>query len=634
MDFKKFAYNSVIRNFKSYLGYYLSSTISIMIFFAFAVSLFHPNVANLQISNGSTLYYSLITTETVISIVSLLFILYSLGTFIKGRFKEFGTLKIIGISDKQFRKLIFLEGTIIGLLSIASGIVLGLIFAKPFLSLTSSIFGIKATQMYVPVKAMLITIVLFAILFSISSPITMFLVKNKTIIELLNGSKKPKVEPKNSKLLAVLSIIILSFGYIGTRFEGMESIVIACVIVGTYLFFSQFTVFVLNIFKKNKKYYMNKTNLLWISNLVYKVKDNSRLLFLNTMLLSGTLVAISALSTVVATQLDDAKSMYPYILNLTSSDNNKAESEQIKIIEDTLHEDGYKFNKTHFKILNIGNSRQYVVRNSEFNRVGKKLGIDNVELKENETSIIPRFDTTKYRDGLKEINSLKVGSEDLKVKGIASNRITDVGMMDSLLVINDNMYSKLEKDKNNVTFNIIGYDYNNWEYSYKTSDKIEDGIKKISKNNYNTREYYNYFTNLPGNYNQEVQLNKALLFIGTFIGIIFFICSCSFLYFRFYTDLITDKEKYKNLSKIGLSYNEMKKTLNIEIGSMFFIPYFVGFLNAIFSVIMLSSAKGMNVGVKGLVVSFIFFAIYLVYFIALKSKYIKEIAKEIPGYLD
>lgn len=414
----------------------------------------------------------------------------------------------------------------------------------------------------------------------------------------------------------------------------MEYIIIVCVIVGTYLFFSQFTIFALNIFKKNKKYYMNKINLLWISNLVYKVKDNSRLLFLNTMLLSGTLVAISALSTVVATQLDDAKSMYPYILNFTSSENNKVESKQIKIIEDTLHEDGYKFDKTSFKILNIGDSRKYVVRNSEFNRVGKKLGINNVELKENETLIIPRFDTTKYRDGLKEITNLKVGSNDLKVKGIASDRITDVAMMESLLVVNDNIYSKLEKDKNNVTFNIFAYDYNNWENSHTTSDKIEDGIKKISKNNYNKGEYYDYFTNLPGYYNQEVQLNKSLLFIGTFIGIIFFICSCSFLYFRFYTDLITDKEKYKNLSKIGLSYNEMKKILNVEIGSMFFIPYIVGFLNAIFSVIMLSSAKGMNVGVKGLAVSFIFFAIYFIYFIVLKSKYIKEIAKEIPGYLD
>lgn len=91
--------------------------------------------------------------------------------------------------------------------------------------------------------------------------------------------------------------------------------------------------------------------------------------------------------------------------------------------------------------------------------------------------------------------------------------------MDSLLVINDNMYSKLEKDKNNVTFNIIG------KIVMQYLINIEDGIKKISKNNYNTREYYNYFTNLPGHYNQELQLNKALLFIGTFIGIILFICS-------------------------------------------------------------------------------------------------------------
>ncbi|RDC48683.1 ABC transporter permease, partial [Acinetobacter sp. RIT592] len=92
MDFKKFAYNSVIRNFKSYLGYYLSSTISIMIFFAFAVSVFHPNVTSIGIQQGSTLFISLMTTEFVIILVSMLFIVYSLGTFMKSRFKEFGTL--------------------------------------------------------------------------------------------------------------------------------------------------------------------------------------------------------------------------------------------------------------------------------------------------------------------------------------------------------------------------------------------------------------------------------------------------------------------------------------------------------------------------------------------------------------
>lgn len=112
--------------------------------------------------------------------------------------------------------------------------------------------------------------------------------------------------------------------------------------------------------------------------------------------------------------------------------------------------------------------------------------------------------------------------------------------------------------------------------------------------------------------------------MGTFIAIIFFIGSCSFLYFRFYTDLVVDKEKYKNLSKIGLSLNEIKRVLNIEIGSMFFIPYFITFLNSIFNVISISSMKGTYLGLKGIIVSFVFFVICFMYFLFLKTKYIKE----------
>lgn len=127
-------------------------------------------------------------------------------------------------------------------------------------------------------------------------------------------------------------------------------------------------------------------------------------------------------------------------------------------------------------------------------------------------------------------------------------------------------------------------------------------------------------------YKVEVNINQVLLFMGTFIAIIFFIGSCSFLYFRFYTDLVVDKEKYKNLSKIGLSLNEIKRVLNIEIGSMFFIPYFIAFLNSIFSVIAISAMKGTYLGLKGIIVSFVFFVIYFVYFLFKKNKYIKEIA--------
>ncbi|TQX66453.1 hypothetical protein D1N53_22810 [Clostridioides difficile] len=37
MDFRKFAYNNIVRNFRAYLAYFLSSVFSIMIFFVFSV---------------------------------------------------------------------------------------------------------------------------------------------------------------------------------------------------------------------------------------------------------------------------------------------------------------------------------------------------------------------------------------------------------------------------------------------------------------------------------------------------------------------------------------------------------------------------------------------------------------------
>lgn len=122
--------------------------------------------------------------------------------------------------------------------------------------------------------------------------------------------------------------------------------------------------------------------------------------------------------------------------------------------------------------------------------------------------------------------------------------------------------------------------------------------------------------------------------MGIFMSIVFFIGSCSFLYFRFYTDLIYDKEKYKNLSKLGLSYKELKKVLTIEISSMFYIPYLVAFFNATISIIMFSKIKGFSLGLKGLSTSCIILVIYSIYFVILKNKYIKEIAKIIPEYLD
>ena len=52
----------------------------------------------------------------------------------------------------------------------------------------------------------------------------------------------------------------------------------------------------------------------------------------------------------------------------------------------------------------------------------------------------------------------------------------------------------------------------------------------------------------------KTKLNVASFFlIGTFLGVIFFIGAGSVLYFRMYTDLTNEQEKYITITKIGLT---------------------------------------------------------------------------------
>ncbi|CEO24630.1 hypothetical protein [Paraclostridium sordellii] len=154
----------------------------------------------------------------------------------------------------------------------------------------------------------------------------------------------------------------------------------------------------------------------------------------------------------------------------------------------------------------------------------------------------------------------------LKVVGVSKDKIFPLGYRQNIAVVNDSLYSDLAKDSLSINTSVYGYDYKNWENSGDIIFKLQEKIQKNSLNDYDKGKYYEIFNSLPYMYKVEV----------------------------------------------------------IEIGSMFFIPYFITFLNSIFSVISISSMKGTYFGLKGIIVSFVFFVICFMYFLFLKTKYIKE----------
>src|SRR5690625_1005617 len=131
MKFYQLAIKNVVRNQKVYLAYFLSSLFTVMIFFTFANFAFHPAIASGALGRNVTV--GMLVAGGIIYAFSFFFILYSMGSFLQSRKKEFGVFMIQGMSNRQIKWMVFLENMLIGFFATILGIGLGLVFSKAIL---------------------------------------------------------------------------------------------------------------------------------------------------------------------------------------------------------------------------------------------------------------------------------------------------------------------------------------------------------------------------------------------------------------------------------------------------------------------------------------------------------------------
>ena len=131
MTFWQFAFKNVTRNARAYFAYFVSSAFSIAIFFSFAVYLFHPKLHMTDVNYSLNILMTI--SEVVIVFFSFFFYCIQSGPF-KSTKKQFGILTVLGISQKQLKRLIFIENMLIGALSIFLAFNLELSFHSSFIS--------------------------------------------------------------------------------------------------------------------------------------------------------------------------------------------------------------------------------------------------------------------------------------------------------------------------------------------------------------------------------------------------------------------------------------------------------------------------------------------------------------------
>src|SRR5699024_8652072 len=111
---------------------------------------------------------------------------------------------------------------------------------------------------------------------------------------------------------------------------------------------------------------------------------------------------------------------------------------------------------------------------------------------------------------------------------------------------------------------------------------------------------------------------SPIMLVGLFIGVVFFVSAGSFLYFRVYTDLEDDKQKFRAISKIGLTTKELRRVISRQTAILFFTPIIVAIVHGAVALTALSRMFEYNLTKDAFIVLSGFALIQIVYFLIVR----------------
>lgn len=649
MTFWQFAFKNVTRNARAYFAYFVSSAFSIAIFFSFAVYLFHPKLHMTDVNVALNILMTI--SEVVIVFFSFFFLLYSIGTFLKVRKRQFGILTVLGISQKQLKRLIFLENMLIGMLSIFFGIQLGLVFSQFFLLVTAKITHVPGLYLYWPTGAIILTIVIFLGLFILVSSFTPMLIRTRKAVRLLKEGKQQK-ERKASVLISLFGATCLITGYvlaanplyfmslgdiIGLLYAVSSIFVIPSLIsAGTYFFFSQISFLLIRILKTRRKFYMKRINMLWISDLAARIRTNINMLFIVAMLSTLAFTMITFLYGIGKFTKFDEIRKNPFPFTYLSHTENTLADEHLNWLEQKFNEEHFTYTKFKTDIYGVSSAEDntqlyYAIKQSDYNVLAKALNWETLTVNKNESYILmtdldDQVIGTLHNKDKKNTLTLTQNNLQLQVKEYKSYNPFPNRLIYQLLILSDENVEALSTVSKQMS--VYNFKVNDWEKAHNIGSAFTTKIYNESEAI--KAEHPPFHASEASDSLYKAKLNVASFFlIGTFLGVIFFIGAGSVLYFRMYTDLTNEQEKYVTITKIGLTEAEMKRSATIQLAILFFVPYIMASIHTMFATKMLQEVLNLSFFAEITVVLMIFGTVEILFFLLIRSFYMQKLSQHI-----
>ena len=638
-----------------YIPFVLSCILTIMMYYMVSSLSMNPNMMNMI--GGDIMQQILSLGIYVITVFAVIFLFYTNSFLIKRRKREFGLFNILGMEKKHLSIVIALESMIVFLVSMVLGIGIGILLDKAFYLLIAKMLNASiALGFYISYQSIVNSIILFLIIFVLMYLFSLIQINLSNPIELLHGDQHGEKEPKTKWLLALIGLICLGTGYYMsvsiqdpvTAFA-FFMVAVILVVIGTYMLFTAGSIVILKLLRKNKRYYYKTNHFISVSNMIYRMKQNAVGLGNICILSTMVLVMLSTTISLWVGMNDIIETRFPrdITVSINSVDSNQAlytiddmnnaiEQAGIQTEDELVYRtlsvsafnqgNTYTFGNENMSLQDISNVVVlYFITLDDYNRTEGT----NVSLAPDEVLVFPSGKQFDHK-------TIDIASNTFKVKGILDSIKADsnysANLQNSMFVVVDSMDTLFMIDDLQKQAYGDNASYIHTSYDFNLSKSEEMSVKEATDAliaNYPGDTTYMMVDTQEGNYEDLLSLYASFLFIGIFLSFLFIMATVLIMYYKQITEGYEDKKRFEIMQKVGLDKREVKKTINSQVLTVFFLPLVVAAIHIVFAFPMIEKMLRLlyldntNLYIMTTVICFGVFALVyvLIYFLTSKVYY-------------
>ncbi|MEI3508359.1 MAG: ABC transporter permease [Bacilli bacterium] len=538
--------------------------------------------------------------------------MYANKFLVRKRKKEFGIYMTLGMGKGHISKILLIETLLIGLISLAVGLIVGIFFSQLMSIVVAKMFeaDMSSYTFSLSQAAMIKTMIYFGIMYLLVMILNVFVISRYKLINLITANKQnEKVKVKNpilSILIFIISIAILGYAYYNVTENimniGFDHFILCIVlgIIGTILFFYGVSGFVLRLVQANKKLYLKDLNMFVLRQINSKINTTVFSMSVICILLFLTITIFSSamsLNQSVSKDLRDVTPMDIQVLQYTDGKDSNIET----VLEDlNLSMDNYKdvidFNYYRTESVTVEaalgekvmkeNYDQFKYRNkmpenlmklSDYNKVAKQFGNKTLSLAADEYLVVADYEEMiEYRNmALEDGVKLKIGDKEYKPK---YDKVIDGFVEMSNSHTNTGVFVLPDEALENVNISnrvmLANYNADNDAEYKEIENKLEDTTLPNNMDGRSKTQLYDAATGV----------GAIVTFIGLYLGIIFLISSAAILALKELSESSDNKERYQVLRKIGANDDMINKSLFKQIGIFFLVPLILAIIHSIFGI--------------------------------------------------